>query len=281
MGKTVEPFEDREHLKHVLNVLSEDGLGIHKFIQQGDWYFRRERAEHGIKLSTNVEDGGAYSFDPNRTARVEFRNTVETLISGLNTFSHGPNTDGLIALSRSLEHGNINKAFEQWEPVVLELRKWHSKLEGAFRNKLRTMDLTPQVKPTTAKRGSVVSLPAGTTWGKLRLRFRNGETVGVYADGKHIADFTHAELGMATSIGARPTKQWELLKEFADAPNNELLKGQYAERSKLAHRVRHLRNNLKSVFPISGDPIPRLDKRGKRNTGWKLALKVEPERGDF
>ncbi len=113
--------------------------------------------------------------------------------------------------------------------------------------------------------------PAGATWGELEIQFIDGETASVRV-GEARGIFHYAEMGMADGRNRRPTKQWELLRTFANE-NGVLTWRSPSACRKNQKRREMLAKDLKAFFRIEGDPI-RLTEDGK---GWRTLFAVLPE----
>lgn len=96
-----------------------------------------------------------------------------------------------------------------------------------------------------------IQFPEGTTWSDLRLSFTDDHTVRVsLRGGRQTWSVAFWELGMADGRSKRPDSQWETLIALADASRSP-------RRSPIQpHRVRRLRQALRSYFDLEGDPIP-------------------------
>jgi hypothetical protein len=113
--------------------------------------------------------------------------------------------------------------------------------------------------------------PAGATWTMLRIRFIDGHRVAISVGGA-AQTFNYTQMGMADGRNGNPTKQWELLRVFADGHGTLTWGSKGASRDNQKRRDK-LVENLKSFFRIDGEPI-RLLPGGK---GWETVFAVEPD----
>ena len=105
--------------------------------------------------------------------------------------------------------------------------------------------------------------PAGLSWGDVVIRFVDRHSVSVAA-GEVTRTLHYAQMGMADGRNARPTKQWELLRAFAQGYGLLTWKSRYADRRN-QKRSEYLARDLKAFFRIDGEPIVATDD-GK---GWR------------
>ncbi len=113
--------------------------------------------------------------------------------------------------------------------------------------------------------------PAGATWAMLRIRFIDGHRVAAKV-GAAAETLNYTQMGMADGRNGNPTKQWELLRVFADGHGTLTWGSKGASRDNQKRRDK-LVENLKAFFRIDGEPI-RLLSGGK---GWETAFTVEPD----
>ncbi len=114
--------------------------------------------------------------------------------------------------------------------------------------------------------------PTGATWAGLRIKFVDGETVSIHM-GETKGVYLYAQLGLVDARNSRPTKQWELLKSFADGRG--LLTWNSADACRRnKKRKEYLAANLRDFFRIPGDPIVLTDDK----KGWRTAFVIEGER---
>jgi len=120
------------------------------------------------------------------------------------------------------------------------------------------------IPSTDADNGMVFfPTPAGVTWADLSIRFADGHSVTVRV-GDAGGKYHYAQMGMADGHNARATKQWELLRAFAQGYGLLTWKSRYADRRN-QKRSEYLARDLKAFFRIDGEPIVATDD-GK---GWR------------
>jgi len=95
--------------------------------------------------------------------------------------------------------------------------------------------------------------PEGANWSDLSIIFKDGHTASV-AVGDVLEIRNYTQMGMVDARTGNPTKQWDLLRRFAEG--NGVVTWQNS-RSKDKHRKRKslLAKNLREVFGIEGDPF--------------------------
>lgn len=113
--------------------------------------------------------------------------------------------------------------------------------------------------------------PATATWSDLRIKFLDGETVSVKV-GNATGRFLFSQMGMADGRTAKPTKQWELLKDFARGLGTMTWSSPGATR-KNQKRKESLSDNLKAFFRFDGEPFT-LTANGQ---GWQTNFSLEPD----
>lgn len=113
--------------------------------------------------------------------------------------------------------------------------------------------------------------PPGATWGDVSISFKDRHTVSIKVKGA--SDIYHyAQMGMADRRSSRPTKQWELLQDFADGYGTLTWQHPNACR-KNQKRREYLARNLRRFFGIERDPF-RLTDGGK---GWQALFRIDPD----
>lgn len=113
--------------------------------------------------------------------------------------------------------------------------------------------------------------PANVSWADVRIKFIDGETVSIKA-GAAAGTFVYAQMGMADGRHARPTKQWELLRSFAQGYGTLTWKSPAADRRNQKRRER-LAQDLKKFLRIDGEPILPTDDA----KGWRTVFQLEPD----
>ena len=113
--------------------------------------------------------------------------------------------------------------------------------------------------------------PAGIGWSDVVIRFVDGHSVSVAA-GEITRTFHYAQMGMADGRNAKPTRQWELLRAFAQGYGVLTWKSRDADRRNQKRRE-YLARDLKAFFRIDGEPIVLTDD-GK---GWRTVFRIEAD----
>lgn len=112
--------------------------------------------------------------------------------------------------------------------------------------------------------------PADARWSDLRIRFVDGETVTVRVRDV-CATLNYTQLGMADGRNGRPTRQWELLRIFAQEHGRLDWSSRQAGRRRQKQRE-VLARQLRTVFRIEGDPFC-VD-----GNGWRTQFALVPDR---
>ncbi|GIW56163.1 MAG: hypothetical protein KatS3mg082_2567 [Nitrospiraceae bacterium] len=147
--------------------------------------------------------------------------------------------------------------------------KWTSTPEARQRLEAFRDAVIPQA---TKQDGTVFfPTPANVSWADVRIKFIDGHTVSVKA-GTAARTFVYAQMGMADRRHARPTKQWELLRAFAESYGTLTWKSRAADRRNQKRRER-LAQDLKKFFRIDGEPILPTDDA----KGWRTVFQLEPD----
>jgi len=94
--------------------------------------------------------------------------------------------------------------------------------------------------------------PDGTSWTDIKIQFRDGHTVTVWA-GDASGKFNFSQMGMAKNNGDR-TKQWELLLAFANSRGEIDWSSPFAT-DKLKKQKQELSRRLREFFRLKEDPI--------------------------
>ena len=108
--------------------------------------------------------------------------------------------------------------------------------------------------------------PPDARWEDVTIRFRDDHTVSVNVGGvSRVCHYT--KMGMADGRNGNPTKQWELLRDFAEAHGHFDWSNRKAGRTKQKQRET-LADNLCAFFRIGGDPFV-VD-----GSGWRARFAV-------
>jgi len=108
--------------------------------------------------------------------------------------------------------------------------------------------------------------PPDARWENVTIRFRDDHTVSVNVSGvSQVCHYT--KMGMADGRNGNPTKQWELLRDFAEAQGHFDWSNRTADRKKQKRRE-DLAKDLRRFFRIEGDPFVA------EGTGWRARFAV-------
>jgi hypothetical protein len=114
--------------------------------------------------------------------------------------------------------------------------------------------------------------PNGSRWTDVQIQFRDGETISVKID-KQREVLSFAQLGLCDSRSGKPSKQWELLRTFAD--NHGVMTWQSPGACRQNRKRRELLNeSLRKFFGIDGDPIELTDDK----QGWRCLIRLKSDR---
>jgi hypothetical protein len=131
---------------------------------------------------------------------------------------------------------------------------------------------TAEDRHPKGKRGIVIfPTPAGVGWGDVLIRFRDGHTVSIKIKSAS-GVYNYTQMGMANKKNSNPTKQWELLKAFAEKRGQIDWKNKQANLA-LKKQKQELSNRLRHFFRMDGDPI-EWDKKTK---SYRCHFRVLPE----
>jgi len=111
--------------------------------------------------------------------------------------------------------------------------------------------------------------PAGTRWPDVRLRFLDGETLSI-GIGDVMATRNYTQLGMASRRNGRPTRQWELLRIFANGHGTLDWSSREADRRHQKQKEL-LSKRLRRVFRIDEDPF------AIAGNGWQTRFTLTPD----
>lgn len=114
--------------------------------------------------------------------------------------------------------------------------------------------------------------PADAKWSELHIKFVDGHTVTAsIRDVSRV--LTYLDMGLADRRSRRPTKQWDLLRDFS-RNYGDLVWGDPGTGRKIQARKISLANGLKAFFRIDDEPIEYVD---KPNKGWRTVFSIERE----
>jgi hypothetical protein len=114
--------------------------------------------------------------------------------------------------------------------------------------------------------------PTGSRWSDVEIEFKDGETVSVrISDQREVLSFT--QLGLCDSRSGKPSKQWELLRTFAE--NHGVMTWQSPGACRQNRKRRELLNDsLRKFFDIEGDPIELTEDK----KGWRCVIRLKSDR---
>lgn len=113
--------------------------------------------------------------------------------------------------------------------------------------------------------------PADAEWKDVIIRFVDGHTVAVKVMDQ-TANYHYSQMGMADGRNAHPTKQWDLLRLFAEN-NGTLTWGSRGADRRNQKRRENLAERLRAFFRIDGDPFEYVEDE----KGWRARFKTIPE----
>lgn len=116
--------------------------------------------------------------------------------------------------------------------------------------------------------------PAGATWEAVQIRFRDRHTVSVRVKDAH-GVFHYSQMGMADSRNGEPTRQWQLLEDFAERHGNLDWSSRRAHRSN-QKRKEKLAENLRKFFRVEGDPFEVVDGGAGDGKLWRTRFSLDP-----
>ena len=113
--------------------------------------------------------------------------------------------------------------------------------------------------------------PPDATWDDVCICFKDGHTVSIKVKPKK-GVYTYTDMGMADGRNRKPTRQWELLRTFAEKGGILDWSSKKADRRNQKRRE-ILAANLRDFFRIEGDPF-RLTRDRK---GWQTRFLIFPD----
>jgi hypothetical protein len=130
---------------------------------------------------------------------------------------------------------------------------------------------SPQTNETQLSDRITFPTPKGAVWADVTIKFLDGETVTVRVSDQS-GRYVYAEMGLIDGRTKRPTKQWELLRSFAQ--NHGIFTWQNAGADRRNQKRREvLADNLKAFFGIEGEPIELTDDK----KGWRTTFTIIPD----
>ena len=95
--------------------------------------------------------------------------------------------------------------------------------------------------------------PDGTRWSDIKIQFRNGHTVTIWAGGQS-GRYTYYQMGMYSKKNGDRTVQWKLLEAFANSRGEIDWSSPFAT-DKLKKQKQELSRRLREFFRLKEDPI--------------------------
>lgn len=110
------------------------------------------------------------------------------------------------------------------------------------------------------------TMPRGTTWSGIVMRFADGHTVNISAPGmKKPKRYTYVEMGFKDERSANPNQAWIDLETIVAKSHGTL--------TATKHRKKRLSDRLKAFFDLTDDPFHPF----RKNQGWVARFKIHPE----
>ncbi len=116
--------------------------------------------------------------------------------------------------------------------------------------------------------------PAGISWNGITIKFVDGHRVSIKA-GDSRGTFDFSKMGMASTKNSEPTKQWELLRAFAESYGQIDWQNRFAS-DKLKKQKQELSKRLREFFRLKDDPIEWI--KGEKT--YRCRFKVLPDNAD-
>lgn len=215
-----------------------------------------------------------------RTDREEFAEVVERLVvreggrppSGFRPFLILSPTTGLLAgpSAERLRHaGGRVLALEEFlgadDSGRLVPTQPAEEILRAFREQV-----VEEARTSTRDGMAFFETPPDASWPSLRVRFPDAHTAVVEVLGAR-GTFHYTQMGMGHDRSPKPTKQWELLYDFARAGGVMTWTTPGADRRNQKRRE-YLSQNLRAFFRIPGDPIAFSEKDKGWHTRFSISL---------
>jgi len=134
-------------------------------------------------------------------------------------------------------------------------------------------DFRASVLPASNDTSSMVFFPTppDAKWRDVSICFKDGHNVSVKVKTAK-GTFNFTQMGMVNRKSGNPTRQWELLSNFADGKGTLDWNSTHASpRNQKRREV--LATNLKAFFRIEGDPFSLTDD----SKGWQARFKISHE----
>ncbi|TWU39359.1 hypothetical protein [Novipirellula artificiosorum] len=144
-------------------------------------------------------------------------------------------------------------------------------LAGTARNRLKAFRNYHSPNIDAAKPNIGFATPAGCTWPDVSIRFVDQHTVRISVRDE-TGIYLYSQMGLVDARNRQPTKQWDLLADFAKGYGLMTWNSPAACR-KNKKRREVLSATLRDFFRISGDPIELTEDK----KGWRCVFRIEPE----
>ena len=95
--------------------------------------------------------------------------------------------------------------------------------------------------------------PPDATWGNVKIRLVDGHTASIIVGAAH-GVYNYAQMGTVNRKSGAPSRQWELLRAFAEGHGALSWRNRQADRRNQKRREL-LSRSLQAFFRIEGDPI--------------------------
>lgn len=116
--------------------------------------------------------------------------------------------------------------------------------------------------------------PDGIKWSDIKIQFRNGHTVTIWAGGQS-GRYTYYQMGMYSKKNGDRTLQWKLLEAFA-ASRGEIDWSSLVANNKLKKQKQELSKCLREFFRLQEDPIEWV----KGEKSYRCRFRILPEGAD-
>ncbi|WP_197904712.1 hypothetical protein [Desulfosarcina alkanivorans] len=116
--------------------------------------------------------------------------------------------------------------------------------------------------------------PDGTRWSDIKIQFRNGHTVTIWAGGQS-GRYTYYQMGMYSKKNGDCTVQWKLLEAFANSRGEIDWRSPLAT-DKLKKQKQELSRRLREFFRLKEDPIEWV----KGEKCYRCRFRILPEGAD-
>jgi len=116
--------------------------------------------------------------------------------------------------------------------------------------------------------------PDGTRWSDIKIQFRNGHTVTIWAGGQS-GRYTYYQMGMYSKKNGDCTVQWKLLEAFANS-RGEIDWSSPLATDKLKKQKQELSRRLREFFRLKEDPIEWV----KGEKCYRCRFRILPEGAD-